>query len=199
MPRPHRPSTPPARPAARVVTSSPASASSRAVIMPSPPLLPRPHSTVTRRACGNCSRANAATAAAAARIKSIDATPNRSVVARSQACISAAERTCIASIVADEAIPQGRRISSLWWRHRAGLLVLTDAEGGIPSLDPRALRAACAHASTSGFSTMRGLESAAESAPISSASRTASPGRSKHRACAETQPGPGFQCPRQSS
>ena len=44
--------------------------SSRAAIMPSPPLLPRPHSTVTRCARGNCSRAKAATAAAAARIRS---------------------------------------------------------------------------------------------------------------------------------
>ena len=38
--------------------SRPAVASIRAVIMPSPPLLPRPHNTVTRCALGNCSRAS---------------------------------------------------------------------------------------------------------------------------------------------
>ena len=36
--------------------------------MPSPPLFPLPQRTVTRRACGNCSRANTSTAADAVRI-----------------------------------------------------------------------------------------------------------------------------------
>ena len=49
--------------------------SSRAAIMPSPPLLPVPQSTVTRCANGNCSRAKPATAAAALRIRSIDGMP----------------------------------------------------------------------------------------------------------------------------
>ena len=55
MPRPHRPSVLPARPAAASSRPVRHRASSRAAIMPSPPLLPRPHSTVTRCACGNCS------------------------------------------------------------------------------------------------------------------------------------------------
>ena len=95
---PFSPSQPPT---SSVVTSSPASASSRAVIIPSPPLLPPPQSTVTRRARGNRSRANAATAADAARINSIDGIPNRSEVARSQACISAADKTCMATMLPD--------------------------------------------------------------------------------------------------
>ena len=48
---------------------------------------------------GTAARAKAATAEEAARINWIDGIPNRSVVARSQACISAADRTCIATIV----------------------------------------------------------------------------------------------------
>jgi len=82
-------------PNSSVVTSRPSEINPRAAIMPSPPLLPRPHSTVIRRARGNCSRAKAATAADAARINSSEGTSNRSVVKRSQTCISAAERTCM--------------------------------------------------------------------------------------------------------
>ena len=43
------------------------------------------------------------TAAEAARIRSIDGTPNRSVVKRSQVCISAAERTCMETMVVHQA------------------------------------------------------------------------------------------------
>jgi len=70
--------------------------------MPSPPLLPQPQRTVIRLACGKCWRAKVATAAEAARIRSSEGTPKRSVVSRSQACISAAERTCMATMLAHE-------------------------------------------------------------------------------------------------
>ena len=56
---------PSGEPRSSVVTWSPSAASSRAAIIPSPPLLPPPQSTVTRRARGNRSCANAATSSAA--------------------------------------------------------------------------------------------------------------------------------------
>jgi hypothetical protein len=53
--------------------------------------------------------AKAATAAEAARIRSSDGTPKRSVVKRSQVCISAAERTCMEAIVVHEGERPGKR------------------------------------------------------------------------------------------
>jgi hypothetical protein len=110
------PLSPSGAPSSRVVTSQPASPSRRAVIMPSPPLLPRPQSTVTRRACAKYRCAKVATAEEAARISSIEGTPNRSVVARSQACISAAERTGIAYMLQEQSAREihGRQESAKW-------------------------------------------------------------------------------------
>ena len=53
-PRPHRPSVPSGSPSSSVVTSSPARQAAAPPSCRRRRCCPRPHSTVTRRACGNC-------------------------------------------------------------------------------------------------------------------------------------------------